>query len=425
MKEKKSIAIIGLGYVGLPLSVALAKHFDVIGFDIDQNRIQELKDGYDRTAEIDDSTLKATSLHLTANESELKDKEVYIVTVPTPITPTNEPDLRPLESACQVLGKVISKGSVIVFESTVYPGVTEKICGPLLEKVSGLKHGQDFHLGYSPERINPGDKVHTVSKITKVVAGDQPWVTDLLADIYGTMNDGKIFKAASIMTAEAAKVIENAQRDINIAFINEVTSIFNKIGLSVYDVLAAAQTKWNFLPFEPGLVGGHCIGVDPYYLSHLSQQVGHEPQVILAGRSTNEGMSTFIVDQLMETWKESIPKRLLILGLTFKENVPDLRNTKVTDLIKAFKERGLTQLDVHDPHADPQEAKRFYGLDLLTSFENLTPYDAVICAVPHREYRDLSSDHVARFVTPKGWIADFKGIWRGLELPKQLNYWTL
>ncbi len=419
----KKICVIGLGYVGLPLAVALSRHLSVIGFDINQERIRELQKGYDRTAEIDESTLKTTALHVTHNAEEIENQEIYIVTVPTPITKDNKPDLTPLEKACETLGKVIQKDSIIVFESTVYPGVTEDICGPLLAKTSGLTQGKDFFLGYSPERINPGDKVHTVDKITKVVAGETPGVTQLLAEIYGTMNNNNIFQAASIKTAEAAKVIENAQRDINIAFINEAASIFNKVGVSIYDVLDAAKTKWNFLPFEPGLVGGHCIGVDPYYLAHLSKEIGHEPEVILSGRETNESMPAFIAERLAGVASEN-KKRLLILGLTFKENVPDLRNTKVVDLMDKLKKQGF-DISVHDPYADPAEARKFYGLELLTSLDGLEPYDMILGAVPHKEYRALSQDQLQRLTTDQGCVADLKAMWRNLTLEGQRQYWSL
>ncbi len=419
----KKICVVGLGYVGLPLAVALSKHYSVVGFDINQERLQELQTGYDRTAEIDESTLKTMALHVTGDVQEIGNQEIYIVTVPTPITKDNKPDLTPLEKSCETLGKVIQKGSIIVFESTVYPGVTEDICGPLLAKVSGLTQGQDFFLGYSPERINPGDKVHTVDKITKVVAGETPGLTALLAEIYGTMNNHNIFQAASIKTAEAAKVIENAQRDINIAFINEVASIFNKVGVSVYDVLDAAKTKWNFLPFEPGLVGGHCIGVDPYYLAHLSKEVGHEPEVILSGRETNESMAAFIAERLAGIASEN-KKRLLILGLTFKENVPDLRNTKVVDLIDELKKKGF-EISVHDPYADPAEAQKFYDIELLTSLDGLEPYDMILGAVPHKEYKALSQDQLQKLTTDKGCVADLKAMWRSLTLEDQRRYWSL
>ena len=419
----KKICVVGLGYVGLPLAVALAKHYSVLGFDINTNRIQELKDAHDRTAEIDESTLRTTSLYVTEHAQEIKDHDIYIVTVPTPITSDNKPDLTPLEKSCETLGKVISKGAIIVFESTVYPGVTEEVCGPLLEKVSGLKQGVDFFLGYSPERINPGDKVHTVDKITKIVAGENPRITDLLAEIYGTMNNNNIFKAATIKTAEAAKVIENAQRDINIAFVNEVASIFNKVGVSVYDVLDAAKTKWNFLPFEPGLVGGHCIGVDPYYLAHLSQELNHSPEVILSGRQTNENMAGFIAKTLNGLVKNN-KKRLLILGLTFKENVPDLRNTKVIDLIQELKGHGF-EISVHDAYADPKEAKEFYDIDLLTTLEEVEPFDMVLGAVPHKGYKDMTQEQLQSLTTTEGCIADLKALWRGMSLEGQRQYWSL
>ncbi|MFM2099228.1 MAG: hypothetical protein RLZZ366_767, partial [Pseudomonadota bacterium] len=318
------IIVVGLGYVGLPLAVQLAKHFETWGLDINQGRIAELKDGFDRTDEIDAARLKASTLRLTADPADCPAADAYIVTVPTPIDAANKPDLSPVIGATKMIAKMIDAGMkpVIIYESTVYPGVTEDICGPLLETESGLKHAQDFFLGYSPERINPGDREHTVDKITKVIAGDTPEITEKLAEIYGKVTSGGVFRAASIKAAEAAKVIENAQRDINIAFMNEVTQIFGKMDISIWDVLDAAGTKWNFLPFQPGLVGGHCIGVDPYYLSHRAQELGHDPQVILAGRATNDAMGSWIANQIHER-RGGKPGTVLMMGLTFKENVPD------------------------------------------------------------------------------------------------------
>jgi UDP-N-acetyl-D-glucosamine/UDP-N-acetyl-D-galactosamine dehydrogenase len=358
------IIVIGLGYVGLPLAVQLAKHFETWGLDINQARIDELESGFDRTDEIDRERLTASTLRLTASAADCPPADAYIVTVPTPIDSNNQPDLSPVTGATKMVGKMIDpeQNPVIIYESTVYPGVTEDICGPLLEQISGLKHRTDFSLGYSPERINPGDREHTVDKITKVIAGDSPEVTETLATIYGKVTSGGVFRAASIKAAEAAKVIENAQRDINIAFMNEVTQIFAKMDLSIWDVLAAANTKWNFLPFQPGLVGGHCIGVDPYYLSHRAQALGHDPQVILAGRAINDGMGKWIAEQI-HSQRGGKAGSVLMLGLTFKENVPDLRNSKVVDVIRHLETLGH-HVTIHDPLADGSEATHEYGLQL-------------------------------------------------------------
>jgi len=412
------IAIIGLGYVGLPLAVALSNSYKVVGYDISKNRIEELISGHDRTHEIEDAILKKSSLQVSDDVSIIHGADIFIVTVPTPVDSSNAPDLTPLEKASTMLGKIIKKGNIIVFESTVYPGVTEDFCGPILEKLSGLRAGKDFFLGYSPERINPGDKVHTVDKITKVVAGQTLDVEQKLAEIYGKMNGNNIFVAKSIKAAEAAKVIENTQRDINIAFMNEISLIFSKMNISIYDVLDAASTKWNFLKFLPGLVGGHCIGVDPYYLATASKALGHDPRMILAGRSTNESMANELADLI--TQRVGRPMSLLMLGLTFKENVPDLRNTKVVDLIEALKKRGH-HIDVHDDCADPQEASRFFGYNLTPTLSVDTPYDGAIGAVAHDLYCDVDFN---KFLKPQGWIFDLKAIWRK-HPPKGFNYWTL
>jgi UDP-N-acetyl-D-galactosamine dehydrogenase len=414
--------VIGLGYVGLPLAVSLARHFSVTGFDISQARLAELRDGKDRTREIDFATLRASSLIYTGDAMALRGKDIYIVTVPTPVDSQNRPDLTPLLEACSTVGGELSKRAVVVFESTVYPGVSEDICGPALEKASGLVCGVDFFLGYSPERINPGDKVHTVDKITKVVAGQTPEVTSLLADIYGQVTTGGIFKAASIKTAEAAKVIENAQRDINIAFINEVAQIFSRLGLSVHDVLEASRTKWNFLPFTPGLVGGHCIGVDPYYLADCARQLGHNPDVILAGRRMNDGMGGFIADQIAARLGKT--GKVLVLGLTFKEDVPDLRNSRVVDIIRRLEELGYS-ITVHDPLADPQEAKKHYGIDLALKLDDLNGFDCVLGAVPHAAYKQLSTGDFFRLCCPGGLVADIKAIWRNTTLPGTVHHWVL
>lgn len=421
------IAVIGLGYVGLPLAIALARYFPVIGFDIDKTRITQLQEGFDRTYEIDTATLKASSLQCTVDPQSLKAQDIYIVTVPTPVTIDNLPDLTPLQKASETVGKVLQKNAIVVYESTVYPGVTEDFCGPILEKMSGLKSGQDFFLGYSPERINPGDKEHTVDRITKVVSGQTPTVTTLLKQVYGTMNNNNIFVAKNIKAAEAAKVIENAQRDINIAFINEIATIVNKLGLSIYDVLEAAKTKWNFLNFQPGLVGGHCIGVDPYYLAQCARALDHEPEVILAGRRINENMGIFIADSIhMALQKQKLPikSRILVLGVTFKEDIPDLRNTKVIDVINHLKTLGHS-VEVHDPFADSQEAKKHLNLDLHTSLTALKDYDCIIGAVAHGEYKKLVFADFKILLRPNGLVADIKNLWRTFEFPEGLAYWTL
>ena len=417
------IVVVGLGYVGLPLSVALARKFEVVGFDIDPNRIGELRENFDRTREVDQADLAASTLKLTSTSDDCAGADVYIVTVPTPVDRQNRPDLSAVLAATRIVAKAIDAEArpTIVYESTVYPGVTEDICGPEIERVSGLTRGRDFRLGYSPERINPGDKVHSVDKITKVVAGEDDEVTEQLAEIYGTVTEAGVFRAASIKAAEAAKAIENAQRDINIAFMNEVTQIFSKIGVSTWDVLAAARTKWNFLPFEPGLVGGHCIGVDPYYLSHLAQQLGHDPQVILAGRGTNDGMGQWIVDTLHDR-RGAKAGSALVLGVTFKENVPDLRNSRSFDLVQRLQWLGHS-VDVADPLADDHELLAEHGLE-LTELEGKR-YDLVIGAVPHDAYRELSDEMVTSLLNGGGTLADIKGIWRDRKLDPAIDRWSL
>ena len=424
MSENQQIVVIGLGYVGLPLAVALAQKFEVTGFDVNQGRVDELKSGDDRTGEVSSERLKASTLALTTDTEEIVGRDIYIVTVPTPVDEDNVPDLSPVRAACKTVGGAIRKGAIIVFESTVYPGVTEDICGPALEEVSGLKCGTDFFLGYSPERINPGDTVHTVDKITKVVAGQTPEVAQELSDMYSAVITAGTFIAANIKTAEAAKVIENAQRDINIAFVNEVAAIFHKLGISAHDVLEAARTKWNFLGFEPGLVGGHCIGVDPYYLAHRAKEVGHNPEVILAGRRINDSMGVFVADAIAERMEaEGLSGPVLMLGLTFKENVPDLRNTKVVDVVAGLKARDL-DVDIHDVMADAGEAQAFYGIDLITEIES-GKYACVIGAVPHDDYRDMAADKIVATLKPGGLVADIKGMWRKLELPDNHPRWQL
>jgi UDP-N-acetyl-D-galactosamine dehydrogenase len=422
MSDPQRIVVIGLGYVGLPLAVALARKFAVTGFDVDEARIAELERGHDRTREVDSAELEATTPTLTAVADDCAGADVYIVTVPTPVDQNNVPDLGAVLGATRTLAKLIDpeRRPTIVFESTVYPGVTEDICGPEIERVAGLVRGRDFRLGYSPERINPGDREHTIDRITKVVAGEDAEVVEQLAALYGAVTSGGVFRAASIKAAEAAKAIENAQRDINIAFMNEVAQIFSKVDLLVWDVLAAARTKWNFLNFEPGLVGGHCIGVDPYYLSHLAQTLGHKPQVILAGRETNDGMGGWIADVLHDRRQKA--GRALVLGVTFKENVPDLRNSRTVDLVRRLQWLGH-EVAVADPLADPDEVGREYGLE-LTDLDGAR-YDLVVGAVPHREYRDLSDERIAALVAAGGTLADLKGMWRDRTPAPGIDRWSL
>ncbi|HEY6049411.1 MAG TPA: nucleotide sugar dehydrogenase, partial [Sphingomicrobium sp.] len=393
-----------------------------VGFDIDPARIEELKSGRDRTDEVAADDLRETKLKLSGAADDCAAADLYVVTVPTPVDTANRPDLSAVIAASRMIGGLIDaeRRPTVVYESTVYPGVTENICGPEIERAGGLKRGRDFRLGYSPERINPGDREHSIDKITKVVAGEDSEVLDQLAEVYGAITQGGVFRAASIQAAEAAKAIENAQRDINIAFMNEVAQIFSKIGVSVWDVLAAARTKWNFLGFEPGLVGGHCIGVDPYYLSHLAQELGHNPHVILAGRGTNDGMGAWIADALHDHRKKA--GTALVLGLTFKENVPDLRNSRSFDLVKRLQWLGH-HVEVADPLASPQEIAREHGLKVTEP--DGRHYDLVVGAVAHRQYRVLGDDQLTALVAPGGTLADLKGMWRDRRLNPALDRWTL
>ena len=422
------IVIVGLGYVGLPLATRLAGHFQIVGFDVDLLRISQLQSGHDRTYECTTDELAAANLTLTSDPAQIKDADVYIVTVPTPVDVSNKPDLGAVLLASGAVGSSLKKNAIVVFESTVYPGVTENICGPALEDASGMISGVDFYLGYSPERINPGDKLRTVDQITKVVAGQTPEVSAFLMRLYGKLTNGNVFQAKDIKTAEAAKVIENAQRDINIAFINEVSMIFSQMGIQTQDVLEAARTKWNFLNFTPGLVGGHCIGIDPYYLAHAARELGHHPEVVLAGRKINDDMATFLTRQVNQQLEKSQiganPARILVLGLTFKENIPDLRNSKVFDFIIGLRNLGHS-VDVHDPLANRAEAKGLYGCDLLDSLEEAIGYDCLVGAVPHEQYLTLDTFDIARILKNGGLLADFKGIWRGLETPDHLIRWEL
>lgn len=427
MEKHSKIVVVGLGYVGLPLAVALARTYDVIGFDIDSGRVSELKSGEDRTREVEPDRLRASTLVYSADTADIQGADIYIVTVPTPVGVNNQPDLGAVRGASKMVGEVMAKGAIVVYESTVYPGVTEDVCGPILETASGLKCGEDFFLGYSPERINPGDREHTVDKITKVVAGQTPAVSETLCEMYGAVTTGGVFAAADIKTAEAAKVIENAQRDINIAFVNEVATIFHKMGISIHDVLEAAGTKWNFLNFRPGLVGGHCIGVDPFYLAHAAVAVGHHPEIVLAGRRINDAMGPYVADCIASALAQQgrgAGARVLILGLTFKENVPDLRNSRVIDIINALTGRGF-DVDVHDACADTDEAKHEYNVDLLPSLDDAAGYHCVVGAVSHEAYAGYGPSDFAKLLVEDGVVADVKGMWRGLELPDSYRRWQL
>ncbi|UIZ57638.1 Vi polysaccharide biosynthesis UDP-N-acetylglucosamine C-6 dehydrogenase TviB [Acinetobacter sp. SCLZS86] len=407
------IAIIGLGYVGLPLAVEFGKQLPVVGFDIQQKRIQELQSGHDHTLEVSSEELKqATQLTYSANLDDLNSCNFLIVTVPTPIDEFKQPDLTPLIKASTSIGKVLKKGDVVVYESTVYPGATEEACIPVLEQVSGLKFNQDFFAGYSPERINPGDKLHRVTNILKVTSGSTPQVADFVDAVYQLIVTAGTHKAPSIKVAEAAKVIENTQRDVNIALINELAVIFNKLGIDTEAVLQAAGTKWNFLPFRPGLVGGHCIGVDPYYLTHKAQSLGLHPEIILAARRLNDRMGEYVATQLIkEMVKQRIQvvgSKILVMGLSFKENCPDIRNTKIVDMVKALKEYDL-DLDIYDPWVDPLDAAKEYGIDPVASLAN-AKYDAIVLAVAHDQFKQMSIDKFKAVAKEKYVLYDLKYI---------------
>ncbi len=405
------VGIIGLGYVGLPLAVEFGKQFDTVGFDINPARIDELRAGRDSTLEVEPEELKqADRLRYTTELDDLRDRNVYIVTVPTPIDEARQPDLRPLESASRTVGQVLGRGDVVIYESTVFPGATEEVCVPILEEVSGLKFNRDFYAGYSPERINPGDKEHRVTNILKVTSGSTPEIADFVDALYGRVITAGTHKASSIKVAEAAKVIENTQRDLNIALVNELALIFNRLGIDTLEVLEAAGTKWNFLPFRPGLVGGHCIGVDPYYLTHKAQAIGYNPEVILAGRRINDGMGAYVAQQVIKLMTQNgvnvVGANILVLGLTFKENCPDLRNTRVIDIVHEFRDYHIN-VDVHDPWVDPEEARHEYGIELVQEPE-AGRYDAVILAVAHAQFRDMGIDAIRRLCRPKHVIYDVK-----------------
>ncbi|MBJ9937537.1 Vi polysaccharide biosynthesis UDP-N-acetylglucosamine C-6 dehydrogenase TviB [Acinetobacter pittii] len=414
------IAIIGLGYVGLPLAVEFGKKGPVIGFDINQKRIDELKSGQDHTLEVTSEELQQSQyLSFSANLDELKQSNFFIVTVPTPVDQVNRPDLTPLRKASETVGQALKKGDIVVYESTVYPGATEEVCIPILEKISGLKFNQDFFAGYSPERINPGDKVNTLTKIKKITSGSTPEVADTVDAVYASIITAGTHKASSIKVAEAAKVIENTQRDLNIALVNELSVIFDRIGIDTLDVLEAAGSKWNFLPFRPGLVGGHCIGVDPYYLTHKAEEVGYHPQVILAGRRINDNMARYVARNTIKLMLQNgidVPRaKVGVLGVTFKENCPDIRNSKVADLIKELEFWGA-QVVVADPWADADEVRHEYGIELGT-VDAQNPVDSVIVAVGHNEFRSLSANELRSYVkSEKPVLADVKSLFDRTEM---------
>ncbi|HVA11650.1 MAG TPA: nucleotide sugar dehydrogenase [Stellaceae bacterium] len=426
--SERGFAVIGLGYVGLPVALSLAKRFaPVWGFDISELRIAELRAGHDRTREVSAEELKQSKLRLTSWADDLAEASFFIVTVPTPIDAERRPDLKPVVSACEIIGRALRPGAVVVFESTVYPGLTREICGPLLAKASGLKQGVDFKLGYSPERINPGDQVHRLETITKIVAGEDAETLERVAAVYGSIVTAGIHRASSIEVAEAAKVIENTQRDLNIALMNELAIIFDRLGIPTMDVLRAAGTKWNFLPFTPGLVGGHCIGVDPYYLTARAEAVGYYPQVILSGRRINDGMGAFVAQRLVKLLiaAERAIKgaRIGILGLTFKEDVPDLRNSRVPDIIAELKGFGIQPI-VHDPMADPDEALHEYGVELVGA-ERFTGLDGVIYAVAHEAFKQRGVGFLAQMLVTGGVLVDVKSALDRSTVPSGITYWAL
>jgi UDP-N-acetyl-D-galactosamine dehydrogenase len=414
---EKRIGVIGLGYVGLPLAFEFSKMYPVLGYDINQERIEELKRGFDKTREVDSLDLNAVinsrgsnnGLQFSSRQQDLKNSNIYIVTVPTPIDKFKAPNLTPLLRASEMLGKLLKKGDIVIYESTVYPGCTEEDCVPILEKYSGLKFNEEFYCGYSPERINPGDKINTLTKIKKVTSGSNPEIANIVDLLYSSIIEAGTYKASSIKVAEASKSIENAQRDINISFVNELALIFEKLGVDTNDVLNAAGTKWNFLKYKPGLVGGHCIGVDPYYLAHKAKSVGYYPQVILSGRRVNDNMGIYVANRVIKLMISKGQKikgaRVLILGITFKENCPDVRNTKVIDIYNELNEFNV-KVDIFDPWADPKEVKSEYGIELLSSIED-ERYDTIIIAVSHKEFLKL---HYKKLKGKNGVIFDTKGV---------------
>ncbi len=422
------IAVVGLGYVGLPVALAFARCYpDTIGFDVDARKVAALQAGVDRSGDVAAADLAASSLTYTSDLDDLRGATFFVVAVPTPIDANRRPDLGPLRAASRTVGRVLTPGAVVVFESTVYPGVTEDVCGPILEEVSGLTRGVDFHLGYSPERINPGDHEHTLERIVKVVAGEDAATLERVANTYGTIIDAGVHRAPSIQVAEAAKVIENTQRDLNIALMNELALIFDRLELSTAAVLEAAGTKWNFLPFRPGLVGGHCIGVDPYYLTTKAEEVGYHPEVILAGRRINDGMGAFVAQKAVKLLSQREGglgrARVGVLGLTFKENVADLRNSRVPDIVRELESFGAEVL-VHDPMVADEDARHEYGIDLRT-WEDLDGLDAIVYAVAHRVFAQRLPGDLPRMLLPDGVFVDVKSALPRAAVPASVAYWAL
>ena len=424
LKKEAKMAVIGLGYVGLPIALAFARKLKVVGFDINQKRVDMMRNGEDPSNELESSEFEGTDIHFTADLEDLRDVEFFIVAVPTPIDQQNIPDLGPLLSATRTVGQVLKKDDYVVYESTVYPGCTEEDCVPLLERLSDLKYIDDFKVGYSPERINPGDKEHTLESIVKVSSGCDPESAETIAKVYELVVKAGVHRASSIKVAEAAKIIENTQRDVNIALINELSIIFNRMGINTYDVLEAAGTKWNFLKFQPGLVGGHCIGVDPYYLVFKAKELGYHAQIIDSGRFVNDSMGGYVAKQtvkkIIAAGTNPADARVLVMGATFKENVTDIRNSKVADVVKELQSFSCT-VDVTDPHADSAEVKHEYGYELAQEAKG--PYDAVIIAVNHADYVKLEEKDIKALLKPKGVLVDLKGSFR--KKVKDLAYWSL
>ncbi len=424
LAKQEKLAVVGLGYVGLPIALEFARNIKVVGFDINQKRVEMMQNRIDPSEELEPEEFDGCDIEFTANPEVLRQARFYIIAVPTPIDEHNLPDLKPLISASRSVGSVLKKGDYVVYESTVYPGCTEEDCIPILEELSGLKFGTDFKVGYSPERINPGDKEHTLPKIIKVVSGCDQESLDIIADTYKIVVKAGVHKAPSIKVAEAAKIIENTQRDLNIALMNELSMIFGQMGINTYDVLEAAGTKWNFLRFVPGLVGGHCIGVDPYYLTYKAKELGHNAQVILAGRSVNDGMGAYVaskvVKKMVAAGVDIAKSRVLVMGATFKENVSDIRNSKVADVVRELKDFGV-QVDVIDPYADSEELHHEYGFGLAESPNG--KYNAIIVAVNHKEYVSLQENDFAGLLHDNGLVADLKGVLRGRL--NTIKYWSL
>ena len=423
----QKIAVIGLGYVGLPPAMAFGRKFETAGFDKSERLVEKCRSGKDPHGDLAAGDFeRADKLTFSDSPESLSGADFIIVAVPTPVDAAHRPDLSALVSASREAGRYLKAGAVVIYESTVYPGATEEVCIPELERASGMKWPRDFNVGYSPERINPGDREHALSEVVKIVSGDTPETLEQVARLYESIIDKGVYRASSIRVAEAAKVIENAQRDINIAFINEITQIFQKLGISAYDVLEAAKTKWNFLDFRPGLVGGHCIGVDPFYLAHCAQKVGHNPEIILAGRRINDGMGTYIAERIAKLLANPEPGRkdILVLGLTFKENVPDLRNSKVVDVVNGLRVYAH-RITVHDPFADPREASAHYRIELAPHLPAEQRFDCLVGAVAHRDYCAFDAQAITGLLKPGGLVADVKGMWRKIALPDTIQRWEL